>query len=180
MLAHIRQDSEIPLLPGDQGTVDRRRGPSGFTFIEILVALCIVLIALVPLIRLHVVSIFQVDAATHLARATFLANAKLAEVVASNVVESGRSQGRVSDADLHVVFQWVLIVDEAHPSELENIDLADLRRVHVDVAWQDGRRDRTVSLDTLVRPGRYYKERLLDPESDGQPRSKTTEPRSGI
>lgn len=157
----------------NQGILPRRH-PLGFTFVEILVALCVVLIALVPLIHLHVLSIRQVDAATRVARATLLADAKLAEAAVQDVMEFGRSQGRVDDADLRAVFHWVLTVTDAHPLELGKDDLSGVRHIHVDVAWQDGEHDRMVSLDTFVRASAQYESRILDTENDGQRRKKTT------
>ena len=154
-----------------------RRHALGFTFVEILVALSVVLIALVPLIRLHVVSIRQIDSAARVAKATLLANARLAEATAQEVVELGKSRGRVDDGDLGVTFNWSLTVTDAHPLELEEVHLIGIKHVHVDVVWQDGRRTETVSLDTLVNVVLQSQSEVVDLKNED--RRETTTPIPG-
>lgn len=134
-----------------RGRIPAARGSSGFTLLEILVALCVVLIALVPLIHLHVTSIRMMDSGSRMARATLLANDRLAEVLARDVPELGKSTGRVEDETGHTVYRWTSLVTEAAVPELETVRLAGIRQVHVEVAWQEGERDVAVSLDSLVR-----------------------------
>ena len=122
----------------------------GFTLIEILVALCVVLIALVPLLRMHVLSIRQIDAGMLMARATLLANAKMAELVAQKRPALGKAEGRFDEAHQGVAFYWKSVVTEARPSELGGATWSDMRHLHLDVFWQRGDRDAAVSLDTLV------------------------------
>lgn len=155
-----------------------RRHALGFTFVEILVALSVVLIALVPLIRLHVVSIRQIDSAARVAKATLLANAKLAEATAQEVVELGKSRGRVDDGDLGVTFHWRLTVTDAHPLESEEVHLIGIKHVRVDVVWQDGRRTETVSLDTLVDVVLQSQTEIVDSKDEDRRRTTTTIPGS--
>jgi general secretion pathway protein I len=126
------------------------RSSPGFTLIEVLVALCIMLIALVPLIQLHVASIRSIEVSSRMAAATVLANTLLAEILMKDVPEVGESSGRVEDAGTGRAFQWRSVVADADWAELQGADLAGLRRVHVEVVWQDGGTDATVSLDTVV------------------------------
>jgi hypothetical protein len=122
---------------------------SGFTFLEVLIALCVVVITLVPLIQLHVTSIRLVHSGSRMARATLLANAKLAEIVATDAVDIGESSGHIEE-ERGLVFQWRSTVRQADLAELEGTAISGIRRVHVDVSWQDGRRDSMVSADTFV------------------------------
>lgn len=119
---------------------------SGFTFLEVLIALCIVLIALAPLLQLHITSIRMIDASSRMARATLLANAKLAEIVSMDAPDTGRSDGRVEE-ERGLMFLWRSTVTQADPAELAGMAVLGVRRVHVDVTWQEG----TVSVDTFVR-----------------------------
>jgi len=157
----------------------RREGPPGFTLIEILVALCVVLIALVPLIRLHVLSIRQIDSSMLLTKATLLANAKLAEIVAQSKPAFGKAEGRFDDADQRVAFYWKSAVTEARPSELTAEAWSDMRHVHLDVFWQKGDRDAAVSLDTLVHVVPDRKIEISDEKDDNGSRRKTSLPGSG-
>ncbi|MCU0913266.1 MAG: type II secretion system protein [Planctomycetes bacterium] len=127
------------------------RGYPGFTLLEILIALCVVLLALVPLIHLHVISIRTVDSSFHRVRATVLAQNRLAEIVAQEVPELGTTGGRIEDANDGMVYRWQAVVTEARPPETESVSLIGLRGVHVEVAWQDGGRDGMVTLDTFIR-----------------------------
>lgn len=126
------------------------RGPSGFTFLEILVALCVVLIALVPLLHLHVASIRMLDSGSHVARAALLANDKLAEVTGQETPDLGKSGGRVEDANDGTLYRWTIAVTDTRPAQVESVPLLGLRQVRVEVAWEDRGRDAVVSLDTYV------------------------------
>jgi len=132
----------------------RRRTPfaksPGFTFLEVLIALCILLIALVPLIQLHVTSIRLIDSSSRAARATLLANAKLAEITATEIPELGRANGRIEESR-GLTFHWRSIVEKADPPELAEAALLGIRHVHVEMSWREGSQDATVSADTFVR-----------------------------
>jgi Tfp pilus assembly protein PilV len=119
--------------------------------VEILVALCVVLLSLVPLVHLHVASIRMLDSSSHRAAAVLLANDKLAEVMAQDTHDLGPSSGRVEDANDGTVYRWTAEVTEAHPAEVESAPLLGLRQVHVEVAWENGGRDTIVALDTYVQ-----------------------------
>ena len=142
------------------GSAAFTRGPSGFTFLEILIALCIVLIALVPLIHLHVVSIRMVDSGSHMAKATLLANDRLAEILARDIPELGKTTGRVEETG--TVYRWTSVVTDAAVPALESTRLAGIRQVHIEVTWQDGERDVAVSLDSLVHVSARGKREILE------------------
>lgn len=160
------------------GSTIGTRGRSGFTFLEILVALCIVLIALVPLIHLHVGSIRMIDSGSHIAKATLLANDRLAEILARNVPELGKSSGRMEDETGGTVYRWTSVVTDAAVPALESTRLMGMRQVHVEVTWQDGERDAIVSLDTLVHVAARSKREILDSSNDDKSDNKTVLPGS--
>ena len=157
----------------------RGAGSPGFTLIEILVALCVVLIALVPLIRMHVLSIRQIDAGMLTARATLLANAKLAEMVAQKKPAFGKAEGRFDEAHQGVVFYWKSVVTESRPSELAAEAWSDMRRVHLDVFWQKGDRDAAVSLETLVHVAPDGKIEIVEKQDDDGSKKTTNLPGAG-
>jgi hypothetical protein len=132
------------------GTAWRLRGSAGFTFLEILVALCIVLLALVPLLHLHMASIRMLDAGVHEAKAALLANDKMGEILAQETPEAGQSGGRVADANDGTVYRWTAVVAQARPAEVDALPLLGLRQVRVDVAWENCGREALVSLGTYV------------------------------
>jgi Tfp pilus assembly protein PilW len=156
------------------------RGCLGFTFMEILVALCIVLIALVPLIHLHVTRIHMIDFGSHMARATLVANDRLAEILARDVPELGKSTGRVEEETGGTVYRWTSVVTDAPVPALESVRLMGIRQVHVDVAWQDGERNAVVSLDTLVHVALRGQREILDNPNVDKSNNKTTLPRTRL
>jgi type II secretion system protein I len=159
-------------------TVFDTHGSPGFTFLEILVALCIVLIALVPLIHLHVTSVHTIDFSSHMARATLVANDRLAEILARDRPELGRSSGRVEDETRDVVYRWTLTVTDPRVPQLESARLMGARQVHVDVVWQDGERQAMVSLDTLVHVAARSKPGIPDNSNADTRNNETALPRT--
>lgn len=152
----------------------------GFTFMEILVALCIVLIALVPLIHLHVTSIHMIDFGSHMARATLVANDRLAEILARDVPELGKSTGRVEEETGGAAYRWTSVVTDAPVPALESVRLMGMRQVHVDVTWQDGERSAIVSLDTLVHVALRREREILDNPNADKSNNKTALPRTRL
>ena len=160
--------------------VRRRLWASGFTLMEILVALCVVLLAIVPLIRLHCLSMAQLDSGRQMARATLLANARLAEIIAGDVPELGTSKGSVEDPESGAVLLWTSAVSEARLPELEAAGLRGIREVRVGVTWADGRREATVEVCTLVHVAGYQDIEGSDHSADTDDRPGTRTRRTGI
>ncbi|KPL25662.1 MAG: hypothetical protein AMJ75_00095 [Phycisphaerae bacterium SM1_79] len=121
-----------------------------FTLVEMLIALSITVISLVPLLHLLVVSILMVDSAGCLSQATLIASSKLAEVIGEGYPEIGTDSGSIANEGSDVVFDWQVSVDDARAKELEDMGLSGLRRVNVVVTWNDGQGRKQVSLSTYV------------------------------
>jgi len=121
-----------------------------FTLIEVLIALAITLIGLVPLLHLLTTSILMADSAWNLSQATLIGNSKLAEVIAENNLEIGIDQGSVESEEKEIVFDWQSKVIEANITELEDTGLKDLRKVTVTVTWHEGQSQKQIFLTTYV------------------------------
>lgn len=121
-----------------------------FTLIEVLIALAITLIGLVPLLHLLTTSILMADSAWNLSQATLIGNSKLAEVIAENNLEIGIDQGSVESEEREIVFDWQSKVIEANINELEDTGLKDLRKVTVTVTWHEGQSQKQIFLTTYV------------------------------
>ena len=121
-----------------------------FTLIEVLIALAITLIGLVPLLHLLTTSILMADSAWNLSQATLIGNSKLAEVIAENNLEIGIDQGSVESEEKEIVFDWQSKVIEANINELEDTGLKDLRKVTVTVTWHEGQSQKQIFLTTYV------------------------------
>jgi len=121
-----------------------------FTLIEVLIALAITLIGLVPLLHLLTTSILMADSAWNLSQATLIGNSKLAEVIAENNLEIGIDQGSVESEEKEIVFDWQSKVIEANITELEDTGLKNLRKVTVAVTWHEGQSQKQIFLTTYV------------------------------
>lgn len=121
-----------------------------FTLVEVLIALTITVISLVPLLHLLVTSISMMDTAGCLSRATLIGKAKLAEVIAQGYPEIGTDNGNFENEGNEVIFEWQVSVTDALAKELEEIGLTGLRRVNVAVTWREGLGQKQVSLSTYV------------------------------
>lgn len=135
---------------------------------EVLLALSIVVIGLVPLLHLLVVSILMVDSAGCLSQATLIGNAKLAEVVGEGYPEIGTDSGDIENEGSDVVFEWEVSAADDSPIELEEMNLSGLRRVNVTVVWNEGIRQRQISLSTYIALDQTVTQTTSEPQSTPQ------------
>ena len=123
-------------------------GAAGFTLLEVLVAVAIVGVALVMLLRLHLLSLDATLAAQDLTTAVLLAEGKMATFMAESPDE-GEEQGQFDGPNLER-FRWTTSVTEhaLDPGNDGREGAIGVRHVTVSVHWRDGNRDRSYSLET--------------------------------
>lgn len=123
---------------------------AAFTLIEVLIALAITVIGLVPLLHLLITSILMTDSAWNLSQATLIGNSRLVEVITENNLEIGTDKGSVESQEKEIVFDWKSTVTEADIEELEDTGLTGLRKVTVTVMWREGQNQKQIFLTTYV------------------------------
>lgn len=119
---------------------------SGFTLIEIVVALFVLSISSAVIFEGFSVGFRNARTADDFAQAVLIAQSKLAPTGVAEPLSAGVTSGEELDK-----YSWTVTVDEiglvtedaATPSSLRPFSVA------VDVVWSDGRTERTVSLSTL-------------------------------
>ena len=121
---------------------------SAFTFIEVLIALAIVAISLVALIRLHLISIRMTEVAEITSQAVLLANEKISETLAAGFPEEGTDSGIVENKALSL--NWRTEVTDIEPLQSGELDIAGLRRILVDISWEQGIRRKHLQMSTYV------------------------------
>jgi prepilin-type N-terminal cleavage/methylation domain-containing protein len=121
---------------------------NAFTFIEVLIALVIVSISLLALIRLHLIRIRMTETAEITSQAVFLANQKLSEMLALAYPEEGIDSGIVELNALRL--NWRTEVTNIEPYHPGGLDIAGLRRILVDVSWQQGISRKHLQMSTYV------------------------------
>lgn len=127
---------------------------SAFTFIEVLVALAIAAIALLGLLRLHLLSTAAAEAAQTRTQAVFLAQEKIAEASAFGFPQQGATSGAVQRNGRD--FAWRTDITDANPAESNRLRLTGLRQVRAVVTWTDGSGRKTVQMTTLLADSRIH------------------------
>lgn len=120
----------------------------GFTFIEVLVALAIASIALVGLLKLHLLSLAAADAAGELSQAVFLAQERVAEASALDRPKQGARTGVVERNGLK--FAWKTEITDATGTDVRNLALKGLRQIRTTVTWQRGADRKSTQVTTYV------------------------------
>ncbi len=124
-----------------------------FTFVEVLVALAVVSIALLALLRLHLSTVSMAGQAQRTSRAVFLAEAKIAETLASGYPKPGTDSGTAQDDGLAI--DWQVEVTDLRLPELHAADSGGLRKIAVDVSWQGHRGRKHLQVTTYVADQNY-------------------------
>jgi type II secretion system protein I len=122
--------------------------PMGFTFMEVIVALTIVSIALVGLIRLHLISIRMVEAAEMTSQAVLLAEEKIAETLALGYPQKGTESGTAERNTLNM--RWRTEVTDLQSHRLTNAGIKGLRKISIDVGWEQGTAYKNLQMSTYV------------------------------
>ena len=134
------------LLRDPQGRGDFHSAPSaqsGFTLLEIMVALAVIAVAFVALLGLRNRDIVLHGEARAVIAATALAQQRMADATIGGFPDLGTSEGRFDDA--HARFTWR---QEVSPTGLFSTDL--VREVRVMVAWGEPSRNERVDLVSYV------------------------------
>ena len=111
------------------------RGVSGFTLLEVLVALAVLAIALISIFKLQGQTLQMSAQARFLTVAPQLAQAKLAEIELQDFKEIGDGSGSFSDE--HSDFNWAITVEEI-PTDLITDRNYHLVRINVNISHPDG------------------------------------------
>jgi general secretion pathway protein I len=120
---------------------------AGFTLLEVVVALAIVALLLVPLMRLHLLSLDATIRAQDLTTAVLLAQGQLTTL--GPFPEPGEDNGTFEDPEL-AKYRWQTAVTE-HTFDAEAGEKSvEVRRIEVTVLWTDGQSDRRYTLESYA------------------------------
>jgi general secretion pathway protein I len=118
---------------------------AGFTLLEVMIALAVVAIALLPLLRLHLLSLDATLRAQDLTTAVLLTREKMATM--PPFPEAGEEQGTFEGPEFER-FRWHTTVTE------EEVILGTqpiaLRHLEVTVLWTDGQREHHYTLESYA------------------------------
>lgn len=119
------------------------RGGRGFTLIEVLVALTVLALTLVPLLRIYSGGATGADTADHYVRASAVAESLLASAGSEFLLQEGQVSGRSAGK-----FDWTLTIRPYQPELIQTSPL-ELFEVEAAVRWTKGARTRRLTLTTL-------------------------------
>lgn len=120
----------------------KRANSSGFTLLEVMIAIAIISIALISLQALNIRTIATHGYLQRMTQATLLAQYKISEVESSSeeTLPQEASQGEF-DEPLDQ-YKWQISFSET--------PLASVRMVTVDVVWGDKEKNEFVSIDSFI------------------------------
>jgi len=122
----------IPVTSKQQAGVSNRQTASGFTLLEVMVAMAIMAIVLVSVYRMHSQTLTMNTAARFYTQAPMLAQSKLAQLEGDS---SGIVAGDSGDfGDKFPGYTWSISTDEISSEALGEIG-ADLKRIDMTVSF---------------------------------------------
>jgi general secretion pathway protein I len=124
------------------------RRTRAFTLVEVVAALAVASIALLSLLRLHLVSISMADRVEAKTQAIHLAQEKMAETLAQGYPEAGTITGTTEKNNLH--FDWRTQVADLRLPSVSQGRLTGLRTIRVDVTWSRGSGQSHLQMATYV------------------------------
>lgn len=133
-----------------------RTRSKAFTFVEVLIALAVASIALVGLLRLHLLSMATADMAQAMTQAVFVAEAQIAEATAPGFPRQGTTSGVLERNGQR--FNWKTEVQDVARPGGQDLILSGLREVSTTVTWQHGSDRKAVKMTTLVAEGKIHEQ----------------------
>ncbi|MCP4263297.1 MAG: prepilin-type N-terminal cleavage/methylation domain-containing protein [Planctomycetes bacterium] len=129
-------------------TKNQHLNNTGFTLVEVIIALVVVSISLLGLIRLHLISISMAEVAEVTSQAVLLAEEKIAETLASGYPEKGIKSGEIEKNAQ--ILHWRTEVADLQSSKLTNAEITGLRRICVEVGFKRGSGFKNLQMSTYV------------------------------
>jgi general secretion pathway protein I len=131
----------------------KKGGRSGFTLIEVVVAMAILGISLVLVIELFSGGLRLGRASEEYTQASHYAQVKLEEIALTRQIEEGSDEGQFDSA-----YRWQMEVKKVEILHLESgtdyTPPADFFQIRLRIIWKSGRQEKTATIETFktVKP----------------------------
>jgi len=136
------------IITSKKRTAPKQVPPNAFTLVEVIIALVVASISVLALLKLHIVSIGLAESAQVTSQAVFLADQKIAETLALGYPELGTSTGCLDKNGLS--FNWQTEVADSLLPQLNDANVAGLRKISVEVTWKQGLSRKQIQMSTYV------------------------------
>jgi general secretion pathway protein I len=139
---------QIPVISKPEPSVDHRLTTSGFTLLEVMVAIAILAIVLVSVYRMHSQTLTMNTAARFYTQAPMLAQSKLAQIEVADSGIAGTDSGDFGDK--FPGYTWRISTEEVVSEALGEI-AADLKRIDMTVVFNSDEYSYNVRTYRLIR-----------------------------
>ena len=141
----------------------------GFTLLEVMLAIVVILLGLVPLLGLLVKCIHVHTVSEGLTRGTLLAESQLSELLAESDLTERHYEGRCEQEASEIEYRWSAEVEAFAEPMIASVPLPGLWHVTLTLAWAETGSDHEVTLETVVRNPNMIRvqTKILDTSSEG-------------
>ena len=129
----------------------RRHRLRGFSLLEVMLAIMVILLGLVPLLHLMVKCMHMHHVAESLTQGTLVAESQLSELLAESTLAEGHHQGRCELEASDVEYSWSAEIEPLPEPMIESVPLTGLWHVTMTLTWVEANKDREVTLETVVQ-----------------------------
>jgi len=129
----------------------RSRRPRGFSLLEVMLAIVVILLGLVPLLHLMVKCMHMHHVAESLTQGTLMAESQLSDLLAKSDLAEGHRQGRCELEASVVEYSWSANIEPLPGPMIESVPLTGLWHVTMTLTWVEADKDREVTLETVVQ-----------------------------
>ena len=129
----------------------RNRRPRGFSLLEVMLAIVVILLGLVPLLHLMVKCMHMHHVAERLTQGTIMAESQLSELLAKSDLAEGHHQGRCELETSEVEYNWSADIVPLSEPMIESMPLMGLWHVTMTLTWVEADKDKEVTLEMVVQ-----------------------------
>jgi type II secretion system protein I len=127
-----------------------KRPGQGFTLIEVMIALAVTLIALLPLLHLLTSSILTTNAAQNLTTATLIASEKLAELTSQTDPEKSALPETIENPNTQTIFTCQKEISPAEIPELDDAPPTNLYKASITLNWYEGSKQKQTQISKYI------------------------------
>jgi len=123
----------------------------GMSLLEVMLAIVVILLGLVPLLHLLVKCMHVHQIADSLTQGTLIAESQLSELLSESDLTEKQYRGTYELETSDVEYRWSATVEPLPEPMIESVPLTGLWHVTLTMTWAEARQDREVTLETIVQ-----------------------------